>query len=79
MERVPDNYEAAKQLLRYGLRGTDSEVVSSLGQNIGPLPFLITSKHGQYSDDEEYKKQLNDMEESLDFARYEHKILSSRK
>lgn len=70
VERVPENYEAAKQLLCYGLQGTISEVVSAVGQKKGPLPFLIPFKHNEHDDnEEEYAKQQKDTEDILDFAR----------
>ena len=70
MERVPENYEAAKQLLRYGLHGTDAQVVNSVGHEKGPLPFIIKSNHDEFEDDEERKKKIKEIEKSLEFARY---------
>lgn len=65
VERVPEDYEAAKKLLCYGLHGTDAKVVSTVGQKKGPLPFIINSKRGSDDDDDE----LKDTEHSLDFTR----------
>lgn len=69
MERVPEDYEAAKQLLRYGLHGTDAKVVATVGHEKGPLPFIIKSKSDEFEDDEERKKKHKELEESLKFAR----------
>lgn len=69
MERVPENYEAAKQLLCYGLHGTDVKVVSAVGHEKGPLPFIIKSKGDDFEDDEERKKKIKELEESLEFSR----------
>ena len=67
VERVPEDYEAAKQLLHYGLHGTDSKVVSTVGHKRDPFPFIIKSEHNEFEDDD--KKKLKETEESLDFAR----------
>ena len=70
MERVPEDYEAAKQLLRYGLHGTDAKVVDTVGHKKGPLPFIIKAKEDELEDDEERKKKQRELEESLKFVRY---------
>lgn len=70
VERVPEDYEAAKQLLRYGLHGTDAKVVETVGRGKGPLPFIIKAKDGEFEEDEERKKKLRELEESLKFTRY---------
>lgn len=70
VERVPEDYEAAKQLLRYGLHGTDALVVEAVGCEKGPLPFIIKAKDNEFADDEERKKKIRELEESLKFARY---------
>lgn len=70
VERVPEDYEAAKQLLCYGLHGTDAKVVDTVGHEKGPLPFIIKAKGDELDDDEERKKKLKELEESLKFARY---------
>ena len=75
MERVPEDYEAAKQLLRYGLHGTDAKVVKALGCEKGPLPFIMKTKDDD-DDDEDYEKRKNklkEVEESLKFDRYSGK------
>ena len=70
VERVPEDYEAAKQLLRYGLHGTDAKVVDTVGREKGPLPFIIKAKEDELEDDEERKKKHRELEESLKFDRY---------
>ena len=70
VERVPEDYEAAKQLLRYGLHGTDAKVVETVGCEKGPLPFIMKTKDDEFEDDEERKNKLRELEESLKFARY---------
>lgn len=70
VDRVPENYEAAKQLLRYGLHGTDAKVVESVGCEQGPLPFIIKSKSDEFNEEEERKKKIKELEDSLEFARY---------
>lgn len=70
VERVPEDYEAAKQLLQYGLRGTDAKVVDTVGREKGSLPFIIKAKVDELDDDEERKKKQREIEESLKFDRY---------
>lgn len=70
VDRVPENYEAAKQLLQYGLHGTDAKVVKSVGSEQGPLPFIIKSKSDEFNEEEERKKKIKELEDSLEFARY---------
>ena len=69
VERVPEDYEAAKQLLRYGLHGTDAKVVSTVGHKREPFPFIIKCEHDEFEDDDERKKKLKATEETLEFAR----------
>ena len=76
VERVPEDYEAAKQLLRYGLHGTDAKVVDTVAREKGPLPFIIKAKEDELEDDEERKKKRRELEESLKFDRYCLKKLS---
>ena len=76
VERVPEDYEAAKQLLRYGLHGTDAKVVDTLGREKGPLPFIIKAKEDELEDDEKRKKKQRELEESLKFVRYCSSIVS---
>lgn len=70
VERVPEDYEAAKQLLRYGLHGTDAKVVDTVGREKGPLPFIIKAKEDELEDDEDRKKKHRELEESLKFYWY---------
>lgn len=70
VDRVPENYEAAKQLLQYGLHGTDARVVKSVGSEQGSLPFIIKSKSDESDEEEERKKKIKELENSLEFARY---------
>ena len=70
VDRVPENYEAAKQLLQYGLHGTDVNVVKSVGSEQGQLPFIIKSKSDEFDEEEERKKKIKELENSLEFARY---------
>ena len=70
VERVPEDYEAAKQLLQYGLHGTDAKVVDTVGCEKGSLPFIIRAKDDELDDDEERKKKQREIEESLKFDRY---------
>ena len=76
VERVPEDYEAAKQLLRYGLHGTDAKVVDTVGREKGPLPFIIKAKEDELEDDQERKKKQRELEESLKFVRYCSSIVS---
>lgn len=34
MERVPENVDAAKELLQYGLKGTDLEALIAIGKGV---------------------------------------------
>ena len=70
--RVPETYEAAKQLLLYGLHGTDVKVVKALGGEKGPLPFIIKTKKDEEGEDnnEKKEKKLKEIEEFLEFERY---------
>ncbi|KAM7430043.1 hypothetical protein ABFA07_019200 [Porites harrisoni] len=70
VDRVPENYEAAKQLLQYGLHGTDANVVKSVGSEQGPLPFIIKSKSDEFDEEEERKKKIKELENSLEFASF---------
>lgn len=81
VERVPEDYEAAKQLLRYGLLGTDAKVVDAVGHEKRPLPFIIKAKEDELEDDDERKKKHKELEESLKFVRYcsNMKISTSKK
>lgn len=79
VERVPEDYEAAKQLLRYGLHGTDAKVVEAVGREKGHLPFIIKTKDDEFEDEEERKKKLKKLEESLKFARYYYVLVSGQK
>ena len=64
MERVPETYEATKQLLLYGLHGTDAKVVKALGSKKGPLPFIIKTKEDEEGEEDQEKKDF------LEFERY---------
>ena len=79
VERVPEDYEAAKQLLRYGLHGTDAKVVDAVGREKGHLPFIIKENDDEFEDDEERKKKFKKLEESLKFARYNYVLVSGKK
>lgn len=70
VDRVPENYEAAKQLLQYGLHGTDARVVKSVGSEQGSLPFIIKCKSDESDEEAERKKKIKELENSLEFARY---------
>ena len=61
VERVPEDYEAAKQLLRYGLLGTDAKVVDAVGHEKRPLPFIIKAKEDELEDDDERKKKHKEL------------------
>lgn len=69
VERVPEDYEAAKQLLRYGLHGTDAKVVSTVGHKREPFPFIIKCEDDEFEDNNERKLKLKVTEETLEFAR----------
>ena len=64
VERVPETYEATKQLLLYGLHGTDAKVVKALGSKKGPLPFIIKTKEDEEGEEDQEKKDF------LEFERY---------
>ncbi|XP_022807104.1 neuroblastoma-amplified sequence-like isoform X1 [Stylophora pistillata] len=70
--RVPETYEAAKQLLLYGLHGTDVKVVKALGGEMGPLPFIIKTKKDEEGEDnnEKKEKKLKEVEEFLEFESF---------
>ena len=64
VERVPETYEATKQLLLYGLHGTDAKVVKALGSKKGPLSFIIKTKEDEEGEEDQEKKDF------LEFERY---------
>lgn len=64
VERVPETYEATKQLLLYGLHGTDAKVVKALGNKKRPLPFIIKTKEDEEGEEDQEKKDF------LEFERY---------
>jgi len=45
MERVPEDFDAMNELLKYGLRGTDLEALAAIGQkeDNGRLILLVFS------------------------------------
>lgn len=45
LERVPENVDAAKELLQYGLKGTDLEVLLALGKGADD-GRLVTERFG---------------------------------
>lgn len=45
MERVPENVEAAKELLQYGLKGTDLEALVAIGKGADD-GRLVTERFG---------------------------------
>ena len=71
---MPEDYEAAKQLLRYGLHGTGAPVVEAVGNNTSLSSFILKSKEDDYEDEDERKRKMKVLEESLQFSRY--KIIS---
>ncbi|XP_066242241.1 NBAS subunit of NRZ tethering complex [Saccopteryx leptura] len=41
LERVPENVDAAKELLQYGLKGTDLEALSAIGEGVDQGRFTL--------------------------------------
>lgn len=69
MDRVPDDYEAAKQLLKYGLTGTDARVLAALGEGGSEIPFIVKAKEQEFEEEDERKERQKKLEEALDFDR----------
>ncbi|XP_067139001.1 NBAS subunit of NRZ tethering complex-like [Centruroides vittatus] len=67
LERVPENIDAAKELLLYGLRGTDLETLIAIGQGKDHGRFILNqleydSNDEYVTDEEEKKENLNEKE-----------------
>ena len=73
MERVPDDYDAMKELLKYGLLGTDARVLAALGQRKSKVPFIVKAADQEFDGEEERKERQRNLEEALDFERYINK------
>ncbi|XP_048583516.1 NBAS subunit of NRZ tethering complex isoform X2 [Nematostella vectensis] len=72
VERVPETFDAAKQLLEYGLRGTDARVVRAVGNGETDLGFIMRLERDEHAHEEEGKhaEELKEIEGSLDFASF---------
>ena len=53
LERVPEDFEAMHELLKYGLRGTDLEAMVALGNRTdnGRSVIMIVTTSQRYDDD----------------------------
>lgn len=51
IERVPETIDAAKELLLYGLRGTDLPALISIGKGEDKGKFILCERHTWYEDD----------------------------
>jgi hypothetical protein len=72
VERVPDTFDAAKQLLEYGLRGTDARVLQALSKGDKDIGFIIRHKHDDEhheQPEEKQREEIKKIEGSLDFTR----------
>uniref|UniRef100_A0A3B3DQK4 NBAS subunit of NRZ tethering complex n=1 Tax=Oryzias melastigma TaxID=30732 RepID=A0A3B3DQK4_ORYME len=61
VERVPENVDAAKELLQYGLKGTDVEALIAIGNNEDGGRFIMPGDVDL--DDQPYEDMLSDDEE----------------
>lgn len=68
LERVPENIDAAKELLLYGLRGTDLETLIAIGQGKDQGRFILSQleydSNDEYitDDDDDENCQINEKE-----------------
>lgn len=69
MERVPDDYDAAKALLEYGLHGTDVHAIIAVGEGKLGSSFIVKGEYSEYDDVEERQKKRKKLEDSLDFKK----------
>lgn len=53
LERVPSNIDAMRELLKYGLRGTDLEALLKIGQGKDRGRFITTREPDESSHDDE--------------------------
>lgn len=67
VERVPGTFEAAKQLLEYGLRGTDARILAALGKENKDIRYLV--QHEDEDGSEDLTVDIKSVEDSLDFSR----------
>lgn len=74
VERVPDSFDATKQLLEYGLRGTEAKVIDALGKGEKDIGFIITKQENddehQETREENLQQHAKMIEDSLDFTKY---------
>ena len=70
VERVPDDYDAAKALLEYGLHGTDVHAIVAVGEGKVGSSFIVKGDYSEYDDAEERDEKKKKLENSLDFKRY---------
>ncbi|XP_031558111.1 neuroblastoma-amplified sequence-like isoform X2 [Actinia tenebrosa] len=74
VERVPDTLDATKQLLEYGLRGTDAKVIDALGKGEKDIGFIITEQENsdehQKTLEEKRQEHTREIEDSLDFTNF---------
>uniref|UniRef100_A0A3P9LQ30 NBAS subunit of NRZ tethering complex n=1 Tax=Oryzias latipes TaxID=8090 RepID=A0A3P9LQ30_ORYLA len=61
VERVPENVDAAKELLQYGLKGTDIEALVAIGNNEDGGRFIMPGDVDL--DDQPYEDMISDDEE----------------
>nr|XP_042904334.1 neuroblastoma-amplified sequence [Parasteatoda tepidariorum] len=51
LERVPENFEAAKELLDYGMRGTDVKALVAIGRGEDQGRFILSSFYDEFDDE----------------------------
>lgn len=69
VERVPDTFDATKQLLEYGLRGTDAKVIVALSKGEKDIGFIITEQENS-DEHQETPEEKQQQQHSLDFTKY---------
>lgn len=71
LERVPEDLDSTKTLLKYGLHGTDVYVLTALGKKGAEHPFVKEECDGLEDEEEERSERDNEKKllRSIDFEK----------
>ncbi|CAL1282753.1 unnamed protein product [Larinioides sclopetarius] len=66
LERVPESFEAAKELLHYGLQGTDLKALLAIGNGEDHGRFILSSAYDSIDEDAETSLSFNSSSDADD-------------
>ncbi|KAF8777200.1 Neuroblastoma-amplified sequence like protein [Argiope bruennichi] len=66
LERVPESFEAAKELLHYGLQGTDLKALIAIGKGEDQGRFILSSPYDSVDEDPDTSQSFNSSSDADD-------------